>query len=95
MGYYTPLQRYLAVTDFAGFINFPTLMGSVYLVNAGTEPVWFTFDGTPVAAMGNGQTVLPSFGVFNWDKAYFQSIGFVCAAGKTTDVQLIATQAPS
>jgi hypothetical protein len=92
---FTPQQDYLAVTDVAGFINFPSVMGSVFIVNAGTEPVWFTFDGTPVASMGNGRTVLPSFGVFNWDKAYFQSLGFICAAGKTTDVQVIAVQAPS
>lgn len=95
---YTPQQKYAAVTAAGVTITFlpaGARMGASFIVNSGLKACWFTFDGLAVASNGDGRTYLPPGGIFNWDKAYFETIHFITAGADTTDVQIIATQAAS
>jgi hypothetical protein len=96
--FFKPQQKYLAVTS-AGqtmtFLPVNTYMGAGFVVNSGSKYCWFTFDGIAVASNGDGRTILPPGGVLNLGTTYYKKIHFITAGLDTTDIQVIATQAPS
>lgn len=89
-----PEQKFVSVSDVNTTLTFLTLMSTAFILNSGSNPVWFKFDGVPVAADANGRTQLPAGVAFNLPAGSFTSIGFICAAGLTSGIQVIATQAP-
>lgn len=90
----TPQQKYLAVTAINGFITFTTKMACAYILNTGSKNVWFTFDAAAVGSNGDGRTLLPAGVALNIPNCDYFRIGFITAGADTSDIQVIATEAP-
>jgi hypothetical protein len=87
-----PILRYFAGSAVAGSESFAAVgvMGAAYIVNNGPNPVWLSFDALPVAgAYGDGRKRLAMGESLNLDDIVYTSIGFICAAAQTADVEIV------
>lgn len=90
----TPIIRFVAATDAGQSANFTDRMGAAYITNRGTNAVYVAFDAVPANTNGDGRFLLASGRALNLDDIVYTTIGFRCAAGLTTQVDVIGLPRP-
>jgi hypothetical protein len=90
-----PRCAWLAVTAAVSTFTFPgsEIIGALSLVNAGTEDIWFTLDGTiPTALDSGGNGKLSEGEAVNIGNCNIAAILAICAAGKSSNLKILYTR---